>query len=91
MWNTVRDLGKRRSLEGLRGNISRTAPPPGGTVPGGYGAGAAPSSKGGSLRARPLPGPPPAAIPGKPISGRYNPVVSKYLIISKKTKIGQRN
>ena len=33
------------------------APPPGGTGPGGYGAGAAPSSKGGSLRARPLPGP----------------------------------
>ena len=33
------------------------APPPGGTEPGGYGVGAAPSSKGGSLRARPLPGP----------------------------------
>ena len=34
-----------------------SAPPPGGTGPGGYGAGVAPSSKGGSLRARPLPGP----------------------------------
>ena len=41
----------------LRHLFMMAAPPPGGTGPGGYGAGAAPSSKGGSLRARPLPGP----------------------------------